>query len=252
MGINRVATRSIAHALGRMALDRRLLSGTPGLTFFKLLGTGRGRSFSPRDADLTTWALFAVWENADAWASFNSTSKYARIWGALSEEQWSTRLEPVKWRGTWARQLPFGSPLIGPLNRNAAPVVSGGPDEAGGPVDAGEGLLIGGSGPMAVLTRARVRPSQWRTFARSVPPVAAAVNTTAGLRYTVGIGEAPIGLQATFSLWDSESAMAEFAYGSEAHRDVMRRTNALGWYAEEMFARFRVVESSGSINGKAI
>jgi heme-degrading monooxygenase HmoA len=75
------------------------------------------------------------------------------------------------------------------------------------------------------------------------------VNATPGLRYTVGIGEAPVGLQATFSLWESESAMTSFAYRGDPHREAMRRTLETGWYAEELFARFRIVESSGTING---
>ena len=226
MSINRVGSRSVARSFTRMVLDRRLLAGTPGLTFWKLLGTGSGRSFSVRDADPTTWALFAVWEDAAACSTFSATSSYARVWSALAEERWSAVLEPVKWRGTWAGRSPFGS--------HAA------------------GTALNGDEAIAVLTRARVRPSQWRTFARSVPPVAAAVNSTPGLRYTVGIGEAPIGLQATFSLWDSESAMKSFAYRNQTHREVMRRTEDLGWYAEEMFARFRVLESTGTVNGRAL
>lgn len=206
-----------------MALDRRLLARTDGLTFWKLLGTGSGRTFSARDADLSTWAMFAEWEDVDAWSSFTANSSYPRLWSGLAEEQWSALLEPVKVRGTWSGHSLSDADHVGlPLYEHE---------------------------PVAVLTRARVRPSQWRTFAGSVPPVAAAVNATPGLRYTVGIGEAPVGLQATFSLWDSESAMTSFAYKGDAHREAMRRTLETGWYAEELFARFRIVESSGTING---
>ena len=226
MSINRVGRCCIPRAFTRMALDRPVLARTPGLKFWKLLGTGSGRSFSIRDADPTTWALFAVWEDLDAWATFTATSSYARVWMRLADEQWSALLEPVKWRGTWSGRSPFGS------------------GAAGAPLHGDEAI--------AVLTRARVRPSQWRTFARSVPPVAAAVNSTPGLQYTIGIGEAPIGLQATFSLWNSESEMTSFAYGHDAHRDVIRRTVETGWYSEEMFARFRVLESTGTINGRAL
>jgi heme-degrading monooxygenase HmoA len=226
MNINRVGARSIPRAMARMALDRRQLANTPGLMFWKLLGTGSGRSFSVRDADLRTWALFAVWEDVDAWSSFAKSSSYARLWLGLTEERWSALLEPVKWRGTWSGGSPFGS--------------------------GGELLALHEHEPVAVLTRARVRLSQWRYFARSVPPVAVAVNRTPGLRYTVGIGEAPVGLQATFSIWDSESAMTAFAYRDEAHRNVMQRTVDTGWYAEELFARFRIVESTGTINGRRL
>ena len=216
-------------ALARMALDRRQLRSTPGLNFWKLLGTGHGRTFSVRDADPTTWGLFAVWESHEAYEEFLSSSSYVRIWSRLAVEQWRAELAPTRWRGTWSGANPFGEG-----DSSAEPMGRAAIDE-----------------PLAVLTRARVRPSKWRSFAGAVPPVAAAVNTTPGLRYTVGVGEAPIGLQATFSLWDSTSAMTSFAYGQRAHLDVVDRTKSEGWYAEEMFARFRVVSTAGSIDGRS-
>ena len=42
----------------------------------------------------------------------------------------------------------------------------------------------------------------WRTFWASVPPVADALDDSPGLMLRVGIGEAPVGLQGTFSVWD--------------------------------------------------
>ena len=43
----------------------------------------------------------------------------------------------------------------------------------------------------------------------------------AGLRLAVGIGEAPVGLQGTFSLWESARALREFAYAGAAHQAVV-------------------------------
>ncbi len=212
-----------------MALDRRLLRRTPGLAFWKLLGTGSGRTFSLRDADPTTWGLFAVWENDSARRDFVERSSYARVWSDLAEEQWMAHLRLVRSKGTWSGRSPF---------EDGASAV--------------EGTELCADGRLAVITRARVRPTQWRSFAKAVPPVAAAVNSTPGLQFTVGIGEAPIGLQATFSLWESAGAMQAFVYGHDAHRDVIRRTTTQGWYAEELFARFNVVSSAGTINGRVV
>ncbi len=225
MHIRRVASHDIARAVASMAIDRIALSRTSGLRFWKLLGTGSGQTFTPQDADPSTWGLFAVWDSADAAQRFAASSAVPARWAAHSAEQWYGLLLPVAWKGRWSRRDPFDG---------AVP-----------------GVAVPGRA-VAALTRARVKPSQWRAFARATPPVAAAVNGSPGLRYTVGIGEAPIGLQGTFSLWESNEAVRNFAYANAEHRAVMARTHTERWYAEELFARFAVLESSGTIAGRSL
>jgi heme-degrading monooxygenase HmoA len=58
-----------------------------------------------------------------------------------------------------------------------------------------------------------------------------------------------VGLQGTFSLWESASALKEFA-SAEAHAAVVARTEPERWYAEELFARFAVVGSRGTLDGR--
>src|SRR4029079_14251480 len=97
-------------------------------------------------------------------------------------------------------------------------------------------------GPVAVLTRATVRPSRWHRFRGSRPPVSRERARAGGLRAAVGVGEAPVGLQATFSIWSDAAAVTAFARGPE-HRAVVRRTRADGWYGHELFDRFTPVGS---------
>ena len=66
-----------------------------------------------------------------------------------------------------------------------------------------------------------------------------------GLRYRIGIGEAPVGLQGTFSVWNDAAAVRDFAYALPAHRDVIEQTRARDWYSEELFARFALLEVTG-------
>jgi hypothetical protein len=80
------------------------------------------------------------------------------------------------------------------------------------------------------------------TFWRAVPPVSAELHRADGLRLAVGIGEAPVGLQGTFSLWDSHDALTGFAHRRAAHVEAIRRTAEVGWYAEELFARLAVLD----------
>lgn len=215
-----VPRRQIPWALSRMLRHRIALRRVPGLRFARLLGTGQGRSFTPADADPRHWALIASWDSVGAATAFEG-SAIAGAWGAHSEERWRLALRPVSCVGRWSGRVPF---------------------QASGPALSAK--------PCAVLTRARLAPAKAVAFWRAIPPVAAEVHQAPGLRFARGIGEAPIGLQATFSVWDSAEAATAFAYGCPAHRAVVERTPAAGWYAEQLFARFAVIESSGEVDGK--
>ncbi len=226
-----VAGRDVPWALSRMALHRKLVAplAVPGLRFAKLLGTGHGRSFTPTDADPRHWALLASWDTAHQAAAFES-GRLIRSWNARSTESWRLRLRPLTSHGRWSGAAPFGPPHAQPSE----------PSEPSEPPH---------SGPCAVVTRARLVPTKMIKFWRAVPPVAAALAGAEGLRFARGIGEAPIGLQATFSVWDDLDAAAAFAYRSRAHRQVIERTAETRWYAEQLFARFAVIDASGTVDG---
>ncbi len=218
-----VPGRAVPRALVRMATDRRRLRGVPGLRFAKLLGTGSGETFGLADADARHWALLTTWEDEAAADAFEQ-GPVSRGWESLAEERWTARLVPISSRGSWSRQAPFGPAAA---ERR--------PDEDGGRV--------------AALTRARLVPRRAATFWRSVPPVSAALHASPGLRFAVGVGEAPVGLQGTFSVWDSAASLRAFAYRGVAHQRVIADTTRLGWYAEELFARFGVLSAAGTYRG---
>jgi|1186.fasta_scaffold182827_2 hypothetical protein len=212
-----VPPRAVPAALLRMAADRRPLRRTPGVAFAKLLGTGSGRTFTVRDADPRTWALLSVWDDEAAATS----PAVVRRWRRLADEEWSVRLRPLSARGRWAGREPFGRPT---------------PQRWDGPV--------------AAVTRARLALRKAPRFWRAVPPVSADLHAGAGLLYALGIGEAPVGLQGTFSVWDSAASLNGFAYDRAAHTEAIRRTAEERWYAEELFARFAVLSAEGTVAGR--
>ena len=216
----RVPGRAVPAAVARMAADRRPVRRQPGIRFAKMLGTGDGRTFTMRDADPRTWGLLATWADRGAAAAFERSRTVAG-WARLAEESWRAELRPLAARGRWSGREPFGRP-------------------AGGRWD----------GPVAAVTRARLAPVRSRSFWRAVPPVSVDLRGRPGLRLAVGIGEAPVGLQGTFSVWDSGRSLREFAYGGAAHRAVVARTGPERWYSEELFARFAVEAADGSVDGR--
>lgn len=205
---------SVAAVPGR----RRALRRQPGLQFGRVLGTGQGRTMTA-SADLRRWAVFGTWENAAALHRFVAESLPTVFGGAT--ERFDVELRPLSARGSWDGVDPFGG-TTGPS---------------------------GTDGPIAVLTRATVRTRALPAFLRAVPPVDAHLQGADGLLATIGIGERPVGRQATFSLWRDTDAMRRFAHRSVEHAEAVRRTRDEDWYGEELFARFAPVTWSGTWDG---
>ena len=219
LDITRVKSRHILIAFSLMARQRLSMRKLPGLTFYKLMGTGSGRTFTVRDADLNHWCVLSVWETQEDSLAY-LTSKPARQWRKIALTEANIELEPLSAKGTWAKKSPFGNPV---------------PEKW-------DGLT-------AALTRASIKPRWWREFWRSVPPVSADLNSTAGLIASLGIGEAPIGLQGTFSIWETNESITAFSSKQKPHAAVIARTHETGWYSEELFARFKVTKLSGTFAG---
>ncbi|MFI6456826.1 spheroidene monooxygenase [Streptosporangium amethystogenes] len=210
-------------AMRHMAFDRPVLGRTPGLAFWRLLGSGRGASTSA-GADLRRWALLAVWREERALDGFLSDSPVATRWRREARESWQVRLAPLTSRGRWDGVDPFG-----PLSRHTRERDPG--------------------GPVAVLTRASIRPRRLVAFYRSVPGVDRLLAEQDGCLASVGVGEWPLARQGTFSLWRDADAVRDFAHRGRAHRQVIGRTRAQGWYSEELFARFSPYASEGTWDG---
>ena len=206
-------------ALARLGLDRPRLARVGGLAFWRLMGTGRRDDTGP-GADLRRTALFAVWNDESDLDRFLDDHPISRRWDAVGEA-WHVRLRALGGHGRWRGFDPL------------------------------DGMERGNQGgPVAVITRADVRLSSSRDFGRAGKEVDAELHTAAGLIDVVGVGEAPIGRLATFSLWESMADLREFAYRMPRHQQVVQETRDGDWYAEELFARFEPYASAGTWNGR--
>ncbi|MGA9276810.1 spheroidene monooxygenase [Ilumatobacter sp.] len=206
-------------ATARLGLDRPRLGRVDGLRFWRLMGTGRSDHTGP-GADLRRTALFAVWNDESDLDRFIADHPIGRRWRTVAAA-WHVRLRSLGGHGTWKG------------------------------IDPQEGMEPGrGDGRIAVVTRADVRLRVSREFGRAGREVDTELRTAEGLIGVVGIGEAPIGRLATFSLWESMDTVREFAFRMPRHQDVIRQTRDGDWYSEEWFARFEPYASSGVWNGR--
>lgn len=212
-----VRETSALRTMGRLGSDRLRLARVPGLHFWRLLGTGHGDDTGP-GADLHRSALFAVWDDEAALDAFVATMQPR--WNA-AVESWHVRLRAVGGHGRWRD------------------------------VDVLDGMEPArhASGPVAIVTRAAVRPGSWRSFRGAGPEVDRELHASDGLLAVLGIGEAPVGRLGTFSLWRDIEAARAFARRQPHHLEVVRRTRAERWYREELFARFEPYASTGSWDG---
>lgn len=217
----RIPRKSIPFAFISMAIDRVRTRNFEGISFSKHLGTGTGRTFTPRDADLLQWGMIFTIDK-DRVDAFDGSS-IVRRWRKRATSEFRAVLSPLSSHGMWAKQNPFD--FTHSLSHAEAKI--------------------------AALTRARIKWHQTIRFWRAVPPVVSDLHSSPGLIAAIGIGEAPIGLQGTFSLWESATALRDFAYKGHAHQVAIEQTKRIGWYSEELFARFEVLELRGEITIKA-
>lgn len=207
-------------ALLAMAIHRVPMWTQKGCTFWKLLGCGRNGTFDLHP-DWQQWGLLAVWHNRESFDRFDKSSFIAGWWNKLAYERWTVLLEPLQSHGRWDGKEPFK----GTKETNY-------------------------TGLVAILTRATIKLNKLKAFWTNVDDVAATMADARGFITSIGIGEAPIYRQATFSIWKSLDDVKAFAYTSGQHSDVIKKTREGNWYSEELFARFKPVASFGTLNEK--
>ncbi|MGB3554576.1 MAG: spheroidene monooxygenase [Jannaschia sp.] len=205
-------------AFAQMGFARGPLSRMAGLTFWKLLGSGTGEGFTPVP-NTGVYAILCVWSGPDAARDGLRQPVFAR-YRDHAVETCTLSLRPLSSRGRWSGTAPFQ------------------PDE--GPAD----------GPLAALTRATVRPRNLWRFWKRVPDISRRIGTNADVRLKIGVGEVPFLHQVTFSVWPDLASMARFARIGGPHAAAIEAVRREDWFAEELYARFRVTAADGTWEGR--
>jgi len=192
-----------------------------GLRFSKLMGSGIDFGLIP---DLSTYVHLGIWDDMEQAQAFKETAPYQQLSQGTETIQ-TLYLAPMKAHGLWDGQNPFsiaGKQLPG-INESQK--------------------LITNSSPIAVLTRATIRPRALPDFWRHVPQTRQRLRDHAdNLLFGIGVGEVPLVQQCTISVWRDAAAVNQYAYKESGHREVVRLTRQRQWYSEELFARFAVLQ----------
>jgi spheroidene monooxygenase len=205
---------------GRIVRGPGALRAVPGLRFAKVLGSGHEGGFGLRPSG-SRQGLFLSFDDESAAQRFVDDSPVMRAYRERSSECCVAVLRATACRGRWSGHT-----------------LAVGPAKGGSP------------GPVAALTRASIRPSRALDFWRHAPPSEQALACAPGCRIAVGLGEAPLLRQATFSIWDSVQDMDNYAHGP-AHGEAIRAAYSRGYFSESMFARFVPLRLQGTWRGAA-
>lgn len=191
--------------------------------FWKLMGSGKDAQVDLAP-DFKHWAILTTWNNqldCDYFYNESFVLKWFRFFGY---EEFTILLNPLSSHGLWSGKQPFE------YNKNPSAT----------------------KGQIAVITRAAIRFKKVKEFRSNIKRAANEMRRADGFILSAGIGENPFLDQATFSIWEDAQSMKNYAYKSHDHADVIKLTRERKWYSEELFARFEIIKSWGTLNGKEV
>ena len=208
----------------RIAQGGNSLGSVAGLRFVKVMGSGHGGGFGLRPS-ASHQGLVCVFDSLAQAQAFVEGPVFA---------QYRER----------ARELCFG--LFGiQSSRGAWDGVSWTAQAAEMDGDMPQGGLV------AAITRASILPTKAPAFWRMAPAAQAQLPQAEGCLVSMGLGEAPLLRQCTFSIWRDTAAMDAYAR-SGAHSKAIAATYRNGFFSESMFVRMRVLFFEGVWDGKTL
>jgi len=234
----------------------RLVAGStsykdvPGLTMVKVMGSGHGGGFSLRPS-ATHQGLVCTFSHLDLALQFLDgpavqayRSRARECWiGVMSVQSAKGHWDKQAWQasspqalGEWAESVPQDAPSATDPALGAPPV-SQHPNRT-------PGL------PFAVLTRASIVPTKAMAFWRYAPAAQADLLQAPGCLLAMGLGEAPLVRQCTFSLWQDTASMLQYARHG-AHQVATAAAYKHQFFSESLFVRMQVLQMAGVWQGRS-
>ena len=211
----------------RLVAGPSAYSEVAGLLGAKVMGSGHGGGFTLRPS-ATHQGLLCRFDRADAALDFLH-GEQVQAYRERARECWGGLMAVTSSRGKWDEQ-PWGlsdaaSADLSPDWQLRLPPV---PEPS----------------TLAVLTRASIHPAKATAFWRHAPATQASLDAANGCLLAMGLGEAPLVRQCTFSLWQDETSMLDYAREG-AHQLASTAAYQRRFFSESMFVRMRVLRMAG-------
>jgi spheroidene monooxygenase len=198
----------------------------PGLTMVKVMGSGHAGGFSLRPS-ATHQGLICTFSHLDLALKFLE-SPAVQAYRSRARECWTGLMSVQSARGHWDKQA----------WQTSTPQALG---------DSGQAALQSAAsnpGPFAVLTRASIVPTKAMAFWRYAPAAQADLDQSPGCLLAMGLGEAPLVRQCTFSVWQDTASMLNYAHQG-AHQVASAAAYKHQFFSESLFVRMQVLQMSG-------
>lgn len=207
----------------RMIQGTSALQGVKGLLFSKVMGSGHEGGFVLRPSP-SHQGLICIFDCVASVKTFlqgelvNTYRANARefVWGMYSIASARGLWDGITWGVTEVEALDGAYPIAEPDN----------------------------AAPIAILTRASIKPAHAVAFWRFAPATQKDLPTAKGCILAMGMGEAPLVRQCTFSVWRSLDDVDSFARHG-AHQKAIETSYRKAFFSESMFVRMRPLEIHG-------
>ena len=206
----------------QLALRKYFMDKIPGLIFSKVLGSGYEGGFGVLPG-LNYQGLCVHFKNEQNAIEFRDCSDLLKKYESKADEFFVSILQPYSSRGSWSGNKITVSHELKKWEIEKKPVAS--------------------------LTRASIRMEKVVSFWSHTNGTQNALADIKGCILSMGLGEAPLLRQATFTIWENAESLENYSKKG-AHLDALKEAYKKDYFSESMFVRFRAKAMRGFWKGR--